>query len=503
MTERAAWVAPILAPNGLCLRGKPAIVVSRVNRSAVWQRREDVSSKALRHRGPTRSLSSGTAEAILHLQRFAGNQAVTELLDKKGHGPVPDQDVITDARRPSAGTVPPDAVLQRKVGDGHDLSSTRFAGNATLEAVFDNERLLCVGNKGAAVTTVQQALMDYGLRMPKFGADGSFGGETKAAVKTFQADTGITGKDLDGVIGPATMGELDKRAATFSGPGSTVGPGGAAAAAAPSGVSVTVPASIRAASTPGTMAQDRIPPGVDTPVAIAITGFAGGGPVRLSVAGASAANGTVTIDGVATKDLVGSATVNLRGATQSSPGNAGKLNLIASQGGTEIGRSGGFSVSAVPQFYTDVFDHDLTGGRRGFVVQDGWESDSGSIADLDQADISEQVEVTTQTGCFAGLAGNVSSYLAANSLTQDTHSTPTATLTSAGRRIAQQTCEFRDKRTGANDIPMRDSGYVLDRQCVKVGPGFRFIIKKIGTATTANGVPSGAGAGSIIRNQAV
>jgi peptidoglycan hydrolase-like protein with peptidoglycan-binding domain len=474
-----------------------------VNRSAVWQHRENVIPTVRRHQGGTKPLSNGTSEAILHLQRVAGNQAVTELLDRKGQGPIADDDVINDARHPSGVSSPAETMLQRKVGDGHDLTSARFAGNLTLEAVFDNERLLTKGSKGAAVTKVQQALMDYGLRMPKFGADGTFGGETRAAVKSFQADTGITGKDLDGVIGPVTMGELDTRAATFSGPGSTVGAGGAAAAAAPTGVSVTVPARIRAASTPGSMAQDRIPPSVDTPVSVAVAGFAGGTPVRLSVAGASAANGTVTIDGAATKDVVGSTTVNLRGATQTSPGSAGKLQLVASQGGTEIERSGAFSVSAVPQFYTDAFDHDLTGARRGFVVQDGWESDSGSIADLDQADISEQVEVTTQTGCFAGLAGNVSSYLPANSLTQDTHSTPTATLTSAGRRIAQQTCEFRDKRTGANDIPMRDSGYLLDRQCIKVGPGFRFIIKKIGTATTANGVPSGAGAGSITRNQVV
>jgi len=58
---------------------------------------------------------------------------------------------------------------------------------------------------------------------------------------------------------------------------------------------------------------------------------------------------------------------------------------------------------------------------------------------------------------------------------------------------------FKDKRTGVTDIPMRDSGYLLDRRCIKVGPGFRFLIKKIGTATTANGVPSGAGRGEIIR----
>jgi len=438
------------------------------------------------------------AREILHLQRVAGNAAVSSVLDMKSTGPVPDDQLDTDARSPISG--PPSIAVQRKIGDGHDLSSPRFAGNHTLEAVFDNEMVLDRGSGGPAVKKVQQALIDFGFRLPKFGSDGSYGKETRAAVKSFQADAGIKGKDVDGVIGPQTMNELDLRAAEFPGPGKAIGKGSVPVVGG-TGVSVTLPPKINATTTPEVMAADRIPPRVDTPASIEVSGLAPiAAPVTLSIDGASAANGTVTIDGAATKDLRSGATVNLRGAAQTAPGNAGNLRLVASQAGTEIARGAPFSVSALPQFYTDAFVNDLlVGPRRGVVVQDGWESDSGNVADLDQADISEQVEVTTETGCFAGGGGVVSGYLPASAFTQDTHSSGTATLTAPGHRVAQQTCMFRDKRTGVTDIPMRNSGYLLDRRCIKVGPGFRFLIKKIGTATTANGVPSGAGAGEIIR----
>ena len=447
-----------------------------------------------------RSLGAASrTREILHLQRTAGNAAVTSLLDMKGAGP-PSEDMLdADARSPTG--APASIAVQRKLGDGHDLASPRFKGNATLEAVFDDEQALSKGSSGTPVRKVQHALIDYGFRLPNHGADGDYGKETRAAVKSFQADAGIKGNDMDGVIGKHTMGELDKRAITFPGPGKAVGKGSAPVVGG-TGVSVTLPPTVNATSTPELMGADRIPPRVDTPATVGVSGLApAAAAVTLSIDGASAANGTATIDGAATKNLRVGATVNLRGGTQTGVGNAGKLRLVASQGGVEIARSAPFSVSAVPQFYTDAFVNDLAGANRGVVVQDGWESDSGNVADLDQADISEQVEVTTATGCFAagGGLGNVSGYLPANAFTQDSHSWGRAALTAAGHRVAQQTCMFRDKRTGVADIPMRDSGYVLDRRNVPAGPGFRFFISKIGTATTANGVPSGAGAGTIIR----
>jgi len=86
----------------------------------------------------------------------------------------------------------------------HDLKSPRFAGDPVHEACYDNERLLRVGDRGPAVVKIQQALIDAGFPLPKFGADGIFGAETKAAVRNYQRAHGLS---VDGSVGPITMGE--------------------------------------------------------------------------------------------------------------------------------------------------------------------------------------------------------------------------------------------------------------------------------------------------------
>ncbi len=96
--------------------------------------------------------------------------------------------------------------LQRTIGDGHDLQSPRFAGDPVLEACFDNERLLKVGASGPAVEKIQLALIDLGFPLPRFGVDGIFGSETRAAVQDYQRAKGLV---ADGIVGPITMGSLD------------------------------------------------------------------------------------------------------------------------------------------------------------------------------------------------------------------------------------------------------------------------------------------------------
>jgi len=102
-------------------------------------------------------------------------------------------------------------------GDGHDLRSPRFKGDPVLEACYDNERLLHYGHRGPAVAKVQQAVTDYFLDLehrdplPVYGVDGIFGPETRGAVKEFQASEGLSGKDVDGIVGPITIGILDDK----------------------------------------------------------------------------------------------------------------------------------------------------------------------------------------------------------------------------------------------------------------------------------------------------
>jgi peptidoglycan hydrolase-like protein with peptidoglycan-binding domain len=99
--------------------------------------------------------------------------------------------------------------VQRTIGDGHDFPpASRFSGNATLEGVFDNERVLQSGSSGAPVTLVQQVLINLGYPLPRFGADGDFGDETRRAVDAFQRDVGL---GPDGRVGFRTIDFLDRR----------------------------------------------------------------------------------------------------------------------------------------------------------------------------------------------------------------------------------------------------------------------------------------------------
>ena len=190
--------------------------------------------------GAVRRINPGS---VLALQRSAGNAAVTRLLRarrprvnrQQTGGNTAIQRLIEDAAtslpRLRAGPLPagetadieeagdtPRTVagppsLQRTIGDGHDLTSPRFASDGQLEAVFDGERLLRFGATGAHVTKVQQALIDFGFPLPRFGADGKFKSETKKAVENFQSASSLS---VDGIVGPITMDALDKRGA---GPG--------------------------------------------------------------------------------------------------------------------------------------------------------------------------------------------------------------------------------------------------------------------------------------------
>ena len=97
-------------------------------------------------------------------------------------------------------------MLQFTIGDNRDLAAPRFAGDLVLEACLDGERVLQQGANGEAVTKIQQALIDAGFPLPQFGADGSFGNETKTALKDFQRASSLVD---DGKVGRSTMSALD------------------------------------------------------------------------------------------------------------------------------------------------------------------------------------------------------------------------------------------------------------------------------------------------------
>ncbi len=303
--------------------------------------------------------------------------------------------------------------------------------------------------------------------------------------------------------GEAPDEAADAKASTSSPGGSLQRDGDDDKAPAPS-ASASFPASIRDPRSPAGM-KDRIAPGVDTAIAVTVSG----GPVTITVDGGGGTNGQATLNGAATAPLAASGQVTLRGTTQTAVGSGGNLKLVAKAGAQVVGTSAPFSVSAIPRDYTDTFKSLLKDHRRGFVVQDGWKSDSasGAIADLDGAEISEMVEYQRGTGCFAGAApGQNSDYLPANRLTTDTHSRGVAELTSPGFLDANQTCKFNDKRSGSTDIPMQNSGYLLSRLVIysdRAGTKLEITTSKAGQALSAKGVASDVGVGNIRKTQDV
>ncbi len=123
---------------------------------------------------------------MLGLQQSAGNHAVAGLLARKPLTPV-----------------------ER----AQNLSAPRYAGQADLEAAYDNAPAISLGANGTGVAAIQQGMIDAGHAMPvstKSGKpDGVFGKETDATVRSFQGKNGLT---PDGDVGRKTMGRLDELA---------------------------------------------------------------------------------------------------------------------------------------------------------------------------------------------------------------------------------------------------------------------------------------------------
>ena len=78
-----------------------------------------------------------------------------------------------------------------------DILDTAVKGHTVVvlsdgDRAYDDADTLRKGDKGDAVKAMQEQLIALGYELPKFGADGDFGGETLTALKAFQADKGLT-----------------------------------------------------------------------------------------------------------------------------------------------------------------------------------------------------------------------------------------------------------------------------------------------------------------------
>jgi len=72
----------------------------------------------------------------------------------------------------------------------------------------DNSLLFRRGSKGRGVQEIQKILLKLGYELPRFGADGDYGNETKTAVKEFQKDNDLF---VDGIVGINTAKKLREK----------------------------------------------------------------------------------------------------------------------------------------------------------------------------------------------------------------------------------------------------------------------------------------------------
>jgi hypothetical protein len=208
--------------------------------------------------------------------------------------------------------------------------------------------------------------------------------------------------------------------------------GGAPAAAA--GQTTVTIAEVNLHNTEATV--KRIPPRVDTPVAVTVAGPTNP-PVTLSIDGSGGDNGSATINGAATHDLTGSETVNLRGVDQTAAdltglgmSNAGRLKLVAKQGTNQLAESNGFSVAAYPISigftFQGIFQNaqpvGVTAGAFWGASYDlSFESDSHVGTDCGYTTISENLVDAGSTGLFAGTQTIQSGFFPTTNQQRDSH----------------------------------------------------------------------------------
>lgn len=172
-------------------------------------------------------------------------------------------------------------------------------------------------------------------------------------------------------------------------------------------VVVTFP-SIRDLDTPDGM-SDRIPPSVLSSFPVQVDGLPPGGAVTITVEDQSFYNGEVNLSGSGVITTNGASPIGLDPTTQtgirgisgcSTPGPS--LFLEATYQGQVVGVSDLFAVSAIPINFSESYaytvnnDHGFP-GEVGFVTLLHWQSDSGSVADLNCDFLQEVVSNTSGT----------------------------------------------------------------------------------------------------------
>ncbi len=291
-------------------------------------------------------------------------------------------------------------------------------------------------------------------------------------------------------------------------------PGGSPVPAAPPAgtpPAATPSATIGAVTFRGSI--NRIAPTRTAMVPVTVTGLPAGGSATIDVEASGGVNGSATITAGAT--LATSGDVTVRGGTQTTPGNAGKLKVRATSGGTVIGRSPGFTVAAWPADFTTSRSNDInTGGAVGVAAQNAWVSDGSALAELNEAERTERVDIGSRdnppftSGSGTSATAGTSGFIAGTaSPTTDRHSYGKAVIDTsrvvpgAYTLVYRQNFLLNDRRTGTTNVVVQNSGFtithtVLVMDLPVVGRFVGHTTVKRGAAVTVEGKAATAGSGT-------
>ncbi len=253
--------------------------------------------------------------------------------------------------------------------------------------------------------------------------------------------------------------------------------------------------------------NDRVAPTKTTTVNVNVSGLAAGGSIAMDVQGSGGANGTATI--TTGNSLTGSGTVTVRGGNQTDPGNAGNLRIRARSAGAVVGRSRGFTVAAWPaNFTTSRIDDINAGGGIGVVAANAWVSDGGTLAQLNETERTERVDLrsrdnppfTVVGAISAGTGVGTSGFIAGTaSPTSDRHSYARANIDTAAVGAGTYTLVYgqnflmNDRRTGVTNRVVRRSGFTITH---------RVVVAVAGGVTTATHRTVKRGAGGTVEGRA-
>ena len=259
---------------------------------------------------------------------------------------------------------------------------------------------------------------------------------------------------------------------------------------------------------------DRIPPRVNTPVAVIVTDPpAEAAPIIIEIQGAGVILGNATLDGGSSVPVHDSTVIDLQGTLMSkAEKQPGALQLTARYGGAVVGRSNYFGVSAIPQNVRVVFESGVNNGQH-MILRVGtfWESDSGNTGDLDGVEWIESVETDDAgaTGMFKGFpegkADEVKSPGNEPQPVVDRHGTRISLITGLGKQETRQLLEYDDNRVHSPWNAMVNSGFLITREVSEdttripadpLAPCLKLTTSKTGVSASIRGLSSSAGSAS-------